>query len=87
MSCSQSTQINECGCRLELAAITAAFQQCSGVVIAVGRQLAAKQAELEALGCEEAAAELPHLQADEKEKLRCELTLQARCDPDVHHNA
>lgn len=48
------------------------------MVIAVGQQLAAKQAELEALGCEEVAADLAQLQADEKEKLRCELTLQVR---------
>lgn len=66
------------GRRRELGSITADFQRCSLAVIAVGRQLAAKQAELETLGCEEVAAELAQLQADEKEKLRCELTLQAR---------
>ena len=65
-------------CRQELKRITADFQQCSRVVIAVGQQLVGRQAEMEALGVDEVLSDLGELQVAEKEKLRCELTLQAR---------
>lgn len=48
----------------------------------MGQQLVGRQAEMEALGVDEVLGDLGELQVAEKEKLCCELTLQARLTSD-----